>query len=142
MDDRLCLQCGSSLEGKGSRAKYCSRKCKSTYNNFNGKAHKIYSCQKALGYKRKEELIQLKGGSCIVCGYNKSFRAMTFHHRDPSVKSFQLDVRHLGNRSMKTCLEEAGKCDLLCFNCHMELHEQEELDKVGTLGFEPRTKQL
>ena len=142
MEDKLCLQCGLSLENKGNRAKFCSDRCRSSYNNFNGKAHKIYSCQKALGYKRKDELIQLKGGGCELCGYNKCFRALTFHHRDPSLKLFQLDVRHLGNRSMKTCLDEANKCDLLCFNCHMELHEQEELDKVGATGLEPVTSGL
>ena len=48
--------------------------------------------------------------------------ALTWHHRDPELKSFELDTRFLSNRSEAAIAEEALKCDLLCSNCHAETH--------------------
>lgn len=67
----------------------------------------------------------MKGGSCLKCGYSKCQRALTFHHRQPDLKKFTLDLRNIGNRGWKTVLAEAEKCDLLCMNCHAELHDEE-----------------
>ena len=36
----------------------------------------------------KNALIQYKGGKCCRCGYDKSFRALEFHHLDPNEKRF------------------------------------------------------
>ena len=63
-----------------------------------------------------------QGGSCISCGYDKNTSALEFHHRVPADKSFQLDLRSLSNRSWANILSEVKKCDLLCSNCHKELH--------------------
>jgi hypothetical protein len=117
-------------ELKGKQMKYCSNICKCKYNNFhanNGQGYQIYENQKKRGYDRKKEFIKLKGGGCQICGYSKSLRALTFHHRDPKEKSFGLDIRKLSNMNYDKCLQEIEKCDLLCFNCHMELHEDEEI---------------
>lgn len=121
-----CKMCGNPLTGK--QQSFCCNKCRCKYNNYhsnNGEGCKTYYIQKEKGYERKREFIKLKGGGCQICGYNKSLRALTFHHRDPSIKSFQLDVRHLSNKSYDKCVLEVDKCDLLCFNCHMELHDDE-----------------
>lgn len=127
-----CLICEKELVGK--QKKFCSQICKCKFHNYDerGKACKIYHKQKEKGYNLKREFIELKGGKCEVCGYDKSLRALTFHHRDPQQKSFPLDVRHLGNRRYSLCFEEFQKCDLLCFNCHMELHESENGGEDGT----------
>lgn len=37
---------------------------------------------------RKTKLKAYKGGKCIVCGYNKSIRALQFHHLDPTQKDY------------------------------------------------------
>ncbi len=120
-----CLNCENELKGK--QKKFCCNQCKCKYHNFDpdGKGWKVYDKQKEKGYQRKKLFIELKGGSCQICGYNKSFRALTFHHRNPSEKRFQLDIRNLSNRGEESCKLELEKCDLLCFNCHMELHENE-----------------
>lgn len=73
-------------------------------------------------FRRKLELISLCGGGCKNCGYKKNISALEFHHRDPTKKKIVLDLKSLGNNSMKTILEELDKCDLLCANCHRELH--------------------
>jgi hypothetical protein len=121
-----CKICKKTLTGR--QQSFCSNKCRCNYNNHHvndGEGNKTYYVQKEKGYVIKREFIEMKGGGCMICGYKKSLRALTFHHRDPSTKEFVLDVRHLSNRSYSKCLAEMEKCDLLCFNCHMELHEKE-----------------
>jgi predicted Zn-ribbon and HTH transcriptional regulator len=54
-----------------------------------------YLKQKERALSRKLEIIRLKGGKCERCGYDKNIAALEFHHLDPSIKSFQLDSRHL-----------------------------------------------
>ena len=60
------------------------------------------------------------GGKCKVCGYNKSIKALQFHHREPSLKSFELS-KAMNNR-WEIIKPELDKCDLLCANCHSEIH--------------------
>ena len=50
---------------------------------------------------------------------------MGFHHINPEVKLFQLDLRSLSNRKWGEVVAEAGKCILLCSNCHAEHHHPE-----------------
>ena len=57
---------------------------------------------------------------CCVCGYKKCAAALLFHHvRDD--KKYQI-TRNLGCRCWKTLKLEIDKCDILCANCHNELH--------------------
>ena len=74
---------------------------------------------------RKEELVKLKGGKCSKCNYNKSLSALSFHHRDPKEKLFGLSKEALWKYSWDKIISEVNKCDLLCLNCHAELHEEE-----------------
>lgn len=61
-----------------------------------------------------------KGGKCQICGYDKCIDALDFHHRDPNEKEFRIGK---GNTmKWEKVLEELDKCDLLCANCHRELH--------------------
>lgn len=68
----------------------------------------------------KRRLIEAHGGACIRCGYSKYQGALVFHHRDPETKEFGVGAgTHIGYARM---LEESKKCDLLCLNCHQEVH--------------------
>lgn len=68
----------------------------------------------------KFNAVRIKGGKCEVCGYNKNIAALCFHHTDPSKKETQLSS---GNtRSWEKYLYELEKCQLLCLNCHAEIH--------------------
>lgn len=71
--------------------------------------------------KLKRMVVEYLGGSCIRCGYNKYVGALEAHHRDPSTKEFSLSLGGL-TRSWDRIKAEADKCDLLCANCHRELH--------------------
>ena len=93
-----------------------------------------YEYQRLRGIKRKVYLIDLRGGCCEICGYNKNIATFDFHHRDPNDKEHQLDIRKLANSSMEWVLSEFEKCDLLCSNCHREIHSpQLNLNNVREL---------
>jgi hypothetical protein len=63
-----------------------------------------------------------KGSKCIICGYDKCQRALSFHHIDPSSKEFDLSTNGL-TRSWEKIQKEIEKCVLVCANCHMEIHD-------------------
>ena len=107
-----------------------------------------YESQKARAISRKRELINLMGGKCSLCGYDKNYAALEFHHVDPSQKGFQLDARHLSNTSMEEVIKESEKCILVCSNCHKEIHYPnlqtsivEEMDTKKKSILEPKRKQ-
>jgi hypothetical protein len=81
-----------------------------------------YNTQKLRGLKRKLELIKSRGGKCELCGYDRNIAVLEFHHINPDEKEFQLDMRHLSNTSLERLKEEVDKCQLLCANCHREVH--------------------
>lgn len=78
------------------------------------------------GKERKQKLIEMAGGSCKVCGYNKCMAALTFHHKDPSTKNFCLTVSNLWSKKWEVILKEFEKCELLCVRCHIEEHYMDE----------------
>ena len=94
-----------------------------------------YPYQKARGIKRKIELVNLLGGRCKSCGYNKNLGALQFHHTNPNNKITQLDVRNLTNRKWSFIMEEVKKCELLCSKCHAEEHYPDL--EIGRVGVEP-----
>lgn len=107
-----------------------------------------YKEQKLRGLKRKLEAIEIKGGSCIKCGYNKNISALDFHHIEPDKKNYQLDVRHFSNTSIEKLEIELKKCILLCSNCHREEHNPSlnltivknsiEIKKINKVSFKDK----
>ena len=87
---------------------------------------------RAVAKRRKKirlKAVQHLGGKCFRCGYSKYTEVLEFHHRDPSQKKFNISLKgHC--RSWERVKEEIEKCDLLCVNCHRELHA--DLDKLAT----------
>ena len=82
--------------------------------------------------KLREMARTAKGNKCLLCGYSKCQRALSFHHIDPSKKNFDLSSRGL-TRSWAKIEEEIKKCVLICANCHMEIHDRiAKLPKVTT----------
>lgn len=86
---------------------------------------KCYAYQKRMQQDRKKELVLLSGGKCQVCSYAKNYAALEFHHRNPKEKDFSVDAYNLRVR-YEDCKTEVLKCDLLCANCHRELHHPEK----------------
>jgi len=65
----------------------------------------------------KRMLVEEAGGRCEICGFSGHPAALQFHHRDPTQKEFHLSQKG-HSRSIARMREEAGKCVLLCANCH------------------------
>lgn len=70
--------------------------------------------------RTKQKLVDYKGGKCIVCDYNKSLRAMEFHHLDPSEKDFSISGKSWSYEKLR---QESDKCILVCNRCHAEIHD-------------------
>jgi hypothetical protein len=75
--------------------------------------------------QRKKEIVELCGGKCIICGYSKSLNSLCFHHREPKTKLFGLSKETIWKKKWEDILSEVAKCDLLCTNCHGEIHEKD-----------------
>ncbi len=70
----------------------------------------------------RQKSVELKGGKCEICGYNKCNQALEFHHLDSNSKDFGISAKGY-TRSWKKVKDELDKCIMLCANCHRELHE-------------------
>lgn len=71
---------------------------------------------------KKKKLLDMKGGKCIVCGYNKCLDAIEFHHLNPKEKEFNIGKSVLTSLSWDKILKEAEKTVPVCGNCHSEIH--------------------
>lgn len=71
--------------------------------------------------KKKRKLVEIKGGKCEKCGYNRCLDALHFHHTDKKNKDFIISGNKL-NLSLERILVELEKCVMLCANCHAEEH--------------------
>lgn len=75
----------------------------------------------------KQELVNILGGKCSKCKYDKSVWSLQFHHLDSSSKEYEIGDL-IKNRDRKRLKEEIKKCILVCANCHGEIEEQIYLD--------------
>lgn len=78
--------------------------------------------------KIKLEAIASKGYYCQTCYTKVNPYALAFHHRDPNLKIDRI-ARLIRENWSHALSEELDKCDLICFNCHRELHFKESLLK-------------
>ena len=124
MTSKFRVVCNTVLNGP--KQKYCSNSCKQKdhYHRLK-KQTNTYHSQTLRSLRRKLKLIEMFGGKCKICGYNKNAAALHFHHIDSTTKLFKLDVRVLSNKRWEMILQEASKCVLLCSNCHSEQHNPE-----------------
>lgn len=86
----------------------------------------------------KQRAIDLLGGRCQICGYDRCPSAFEFHHTDPRTKDFSVSDRVAWSESLEA---ELKKTVLLCANCHREVHagwhagflEDDEIERGGSL---------
>ena len=86
---------------------------------------KINKKQEIRRKDNKIKALQYKGNSCQKCGYNKSSKALHFHHISPENKSFEVSKLLIQSRNWEVIQTELDKCILLCGNCHSEEHDKE-----------------
>lgn len=76
----------------------------------------------------KPALVTAAGGKCQRCGYSRCLAALEFHHRDPREKDPQLfRNKHRRAEIDEPTRRELAKCDLVCSNCHREVHDELKL---------------
>lgn len=128
---KVCTKCKKNkpLEDYYKNSK--QSKCKSCHNAAN-KKYRAEHKQERFNYERKRTkehrkawmliLKEIYGKiACVRCGYSKCFAALDFHHRKPETKKFDISPT-LKRRVTAEKIKEIKKCDLLCANCHRELH--------------------
>lgn len=106
------------------------RECKHhglTAHRYEGKAQHLRCCKcRAEAVQRRRDKVKLmaveyKGGKCTKCGYNKCIAALDFHHKNENEKDFGISYKGY-TRSWAKVKAELDKCDLVCANCHREIH--------------------
>jgi transposase len=70
----------------------------------------------------KAVLVHEAGGRCRLCGYDRSHRALAFHHLEPEKKVLPVSWNGV-TVSIERLRAEARKCVLLCANCHAEVED-------------------
>ena len=111
--------------GLRTDCKKCAIKYRDKYRKKN--IQKINKQRRKKAKNRKQRLVDFFGGKCRCCGYDTCLAALEFHHKNPENKEFGLYGSQLLSK-WRILLKEAKKCDLLCANCHRELHYAEKDD--------------
>jgi hypothetical protein len=102
-------------------AAYKCKECRKANRKKGGKGEVSNRRTHKRRLEKRIEIVEIFGGACIKCGYAKSTAALHFHHRDGTQKAFQISTREMW-RPHADIMAEASKCDLICANCHCELH--------------------
>lgn len=87
-------------------------------------------------HKRKQEIVDIMGGKCAICGYNKNIAALELHHINKEEKEFSIGSSGAYPK-YDILIPELKKCILLCANCHREVHNplEDEEEKVLVSSF-------
>ena len=119
----LCGSCGKINDRKTVSCSSCTNS-RSIWEAKNRSSRtkqkqKIVDGRRAIIDKIKSD------NGCYLCGYNKSPRALQFHHTDPNNKVGAISMMLRNCVSMELILDEISKCSVICANCHSELHWDE-----------------
>lgn len=105
---RACRASFTQTNKTGRTPRFCSKQCRI--------AHSVMQHRQ----RRKQRMVSYKGGKCQRCGYQTCIDALIFHHRDPKAKEFT--IAGTSHVLWDVVRQELDKCDLLCSNCHYEVH--------------------
>ena len=116
--------------------KYVCRSCNKAGKNFFYK-NLPYQCKNCWNHRtynstleKVAEYMASRGGAkCQKCGYDRYVGALEFHHRDPIEK----DPKWHRGWSISKLAIELDKCDILCSNCHREVHAEMRIQKQRML---------
>ena len=118
-----------SKDGRRSECK----KCRNSYmqiqrRNPDGRFAKMESIRrkkyKNQGRERNREIVNnIKKKGCSICGYNKSLKALHFHHTADN-KKYDVGWIVAEGLSYDLLIKEIDKCILVCSNCHHEMHDK------------------
>jgi len=112
---------------------FIKSKCLSCYQNRikTTKRTAFYEKLKELNTSRRTELAIRLGGKCQKCGYCKCLSALHFHHKEGEKKEIEISKLE-NNTTWFKAQEELDKCDLLCANCHTEVHASLQIERAAS----------
>ncbi len=116
MKEKICVMCDSSFILNGQQGGQNRLFCYNCFPVGLSKSERNKLRQQLLSAKARQE--KEKQG-CQRCGYNKFGGALDWHHKDANKEG---NVADLLNRSWEAYKKEILLCELLCANCHRELH--------------------
>ena len=133
METKVCSRCKqekplSEFNKKGKWYQPFCKKCQHKYQKDwyqkNKERHKVNV------RKRKQELKEWFRNyketlSCSECGESRG-PCLVFHHKDSAEKESEIGDMVSNNYSKESILEEISKCIVLCANCHLVLHWEEQ----------------
>ena len=135
--DTICKECNNIHSRKwavDNPEKYKLR-CK-RYYRANKKAESEKSKKRYEDFVKKIHSLK-DGKSCARCGYNAFPQILHYHHKDGSKKNFiiseAINIKSKIIENPEILKAEIEKCDLLCPNCHSELHLLERLENKKPL---------
>lgn len=109
--------------GKTGKIRY-NRRCKDCHKTYirvrfgHPSTNSPAKCRRSL-------LITEAKMNCVMCGYDRSKKALEFHHIIPETKEFAISnaLNRPGKYTDEMVKKEIEKCVVLCSNCHRELHD-------------------
>lgn len=114
-----------SVNIKKPKKEYKCKICNNTNENnfYKSKKHWCKKCWNTYTHQKTTdkfiEYMNNRGGAkCQRCGYDKCSAALEFHHRNPLEK----DPTWSKGWKLEKLSKELDKCDILCANCHREVH--------------------
>lgn len=107
IENRVCVICNRefTIDRHGNSGMICN-KCRQKYHH----------------YKLKVKAVEYKGNQCSICGYNKTVKALEFHHVNRDEKEFSFSTNYAWDK----LVAELDKTILVCANCHREIHDQQK----------------
>lgn len=107
---RGCRLCGRP-KAPGRGRQFCSDRCSKRASQLSLQRYTDERKARLDAYKTQR--------GCDRCGYSRCPAALDFHHRDPATKLFHVTRQAASEERTQA---EIAKCDLLCANCHREVH--------------------
>jgi len=120
--------CASARDGKQYKCILCNRlKAKEHYQLCKEKHHLRAKDRKK---RIREALAAIKEkAGCQLCPEDDAV-ALDFHHLEGGDKALEVSMVSMG---IDKLLNEAGKCEIICSNCHRKVH-------AGKKKLKPRRK--
>ena len=138
METKTCPHCklelplnstyfASRYDRKQTIFQHICRTCQSKYRKKHYKENKQKYIDKAKVFTKSmsEWFIEYKKNlKCKLCGEDR-YWVLDFHHIDPKEKDLEVSILiRKGNKNK--ILKEIEKCNVLCANCHRDLHFKQQ----------------
>lgn len=81
-----------------------------------------YKVQRVFVEEKTAFIKEMYGTKCTICGYDRCYNALEFHHLDGGEKEFTPSKIISNFTPISTLIKELDKCVILCSNCHREVH--------------------